>query len=140
VTPAMRFFKRIAEKWFGTWNEGPEPPDRLMNMVFVFALEHPHATRGDWIRFSIEHAAEAYRSAYTRGVEYAERTPVEPGTPPDKIADAVDPNWRWGDEVDLTNLNESGMVRDEVPPEYVLMREHVEHMRQREAERRRRNG
>jgi hypothetical protein len=139
MTPVLKFIKRLTEKWFGEWSEGPDPPDRIMNMVFVFALEHPHATRGDWIRFSIEHAAEAYRSAYQRGVEWVERDPAgtRPDIPPEVIADQLDPNWRWGDEVDLSGMNLDKMVRDETPPEHVLMAEHIEYMKKRAKERRR---
>lgn len=139
MTPLVRFARNLVEKWFGTFNEGPDPPDRIMNMVFVFALEHPHATRGEWIRFAIEHAGESYRSAYVRGVEYAERdeTLRNPNVPPEIIADQMDPNWRWGDEVDISGIEIDRMVIDETPSEHVIMAEHIAYLRKRAKEQKR---
>jgi hypothetical protein len=95
ATPLVRFFRRMAEKLFGTWKEGIEPPDRLGDMVITFANMHPHATRQDWVVFATFHAREAYRSGYLRGVEYAEREDDEPGLDPDVLMDAMNgPSWR----------------------------------------------
>ena len=103
MTPFVRWLRNAWQRSIGAFYEGPEAPDRLRAMVIVFANTFPNATRGEWVRFAVEHASECYRSGYMRGVEYAERDPEGwmPGVPPESIADALDPDWRWSDPVDL---------------------------------------
>lgn len=98
------FVRRSWEKLVGQFYEGPEPPDRIADMVVFFANSNPHATRLDWVTFCTEHAREVYKSGYVRGMENAERDPDDPPVDPDVIADAIDPNWRWIDGgIILTN-------------------------------------
>lgn len=96
MTPFARWLRSKAEKWIGTFYEGPEPPDRIDQLVAAFVEMYPNATRGEWIKFAIEHGREAYRSGYQRGAEYTERTDDwHPQVPPEVVADAIDPDWRW---------------------------------------------
>ena len=108
MTPLVRWFRNIRERIFGSFYDGPEPPDRLAQMVIAFALTNPQATRFDWTRFAIEHARECYRAGYTRGYEYIERDPDERAIltqlDPDALADALDPDWRWSPELDLNGI------------------------------------
>ena len=91
-----RWLVKAAEKFAERYHEGPEPPERLKEMVIVFANLHPRATREEWAAFASNHAAEAYRSGYARGREWAEREEYrDPEIDPEVIADAHDPNWRW---------------------------------------------
>lgn len=90
-----KFVRRTWEKFTGSWNEGPEPPDRLADMAVYFANVNPHATRLDWVRFATEHAREAYKSGFLRGFENSERDPEDSEVDPDILADAYDSNWRW---------------------------------------------
>lgn len=95
MTPFLSFVKRAAEKIFGEWYEGPNPPERLLAMVEAFAKAYPHATRGEWIGFAAEQAREAYKAGWVRGIEYVERDPDwHPDLPPEIIADMLDPDWR----------------------------------------------
>ncbi len=85
----------MTEKLFDRFYEGPEPPDRLGDMVIAFANMYPSATRLDWVQFASEHARECYRSGYLRGFEYAEREPDEPEVDPDELMDALEGRaWR----------------------------------------------
>lgn len=117
MTPFLKFIKSGLERTFGKYYEGPEAPDRIRKMVAAFAAEHPRATRQEWIDFACEHACEAYKSGYVRGFEYVERDPdmFRKDLPPEVIADMLDPNWRWGDEVDPF----TGDVREVVPDERI---------------------
>lgn len=93
--------KRWATKKLETvldrYYEGPEPPERLTQLVLAFVELYPHATRADWMRFAIDFGKECYRSGYQRGAEYVERAPEtwRPDMPPEMVADALDPDWRW---------------------------------------------
>lgn len=125
MTPFLKLLRNANERLFGKYYEGPDPPERLAEMVIVFANEHPRATRGDWIEFACKHAGEAYRSAYVRGVEWTERDTARfPDIPPDVIVDAIDPDWRWRKGVTVEgNLME--VVPDEWPEE-MIMREQMD--------------
>lgn len=101
MTPLLRFVKRFWEKTTGAWYEGPEPPERLREMVLTFANLHPHATRAEWAEFATKHAGEAYRSGYQRGWEEVERDPSWKKLSPDQVAAEVDPDWRWAPAVEL---------------------------------------
>lgn len=69
-----RWWRRLVDKARGRFYEGPEPPDRLGQMVSVFAAMYPRATVADWIQFASGHAEECYRSGFIRGVEYRTRS------------------------------------------------------------------
>lgn len=105
MTPVVRWFRNLREKLFGKFYEGPEPPERIGEIVIVYANTFPAATRADWVRFAADHAREAYRAGYVRGVEYIERDPEErvilTQLDPDVVADALSPDWRWSPEVEL---------------------------------------
>jgi hypothetical protein len=113
VTRAGLFLRRSVERFFNRWHEGPQPPKRLLVIVEDFAEEHPAATRAEWARFATEHAAEAYRSGFVRGVEHVERDPDPfPYPKPEQVADDIFPGWRESEPVILFP-NES--VNDEEP-------------------------
>jgi hypothetical protein len=97
VTALKRWLSRRAEKFLDKYYEGPEPPQRISDLVIEFANLYPTATRSQWLRFATEHAREAYRAGYQRGYEYVERDPdfFRTDLPPDMIADMHDPDWRW---------------------------------------------
>lgn len=108
MTPLVRWFRDIRERLFGKYFDGPEPPDRLSQMVIAFAQTNPQATRFDWTRFAIDHARECYRAGYTRGYEYTERDPDERAIisqlDPDLIATALDPDWKWSAELNINGI------------------------------------
>lgn len=89
----VRWLQRTRDRLLGVWNEGPEPPERLAEIVQTFAEQHPHATRGDWIRFTTSQLGEVWTQAWLRGFEHAERDPDT--FDPDELATALDPDWRW---------------------------------------------
>lgn len=99
----MKWLRKLAEKYAETYYEGPHPPARLSQMVVYFANLYPHATRQEWIAFAQGHAEECYRSGYSRGEEWAERDEDAqiPSGQPEAIADALDPDWRWRDSIEL---------------------------------------
>jgi len=81
----------------GTWDEGPEPPARLREMVLLFAEAHPRATRREWADFAARHAGECYRTGYARGFEASVRDDDQKpwlADMPERVADQVDPGWR----------------------------------------------
>lgn len=92
----VRWMQRTRDKLFGVWNEGPEPPARLEQIVLTFAEQHPSATRREWIEFSKGQLEEIWRTAWLRGFEHAERSP-DPDFDPEEIANALDPDWKWRD-------------------------------------------
>lgn len=113
MTPVGRWFRNVRERIFGSFFDGPEPPERLSQMVIAFAQTNPQATRFDWARFAIDHARECYRAGYTRGVEYIERDPDErvllAQLAPEALASAIDPDWQWSPELTM-----DGIPKDEV--------------------------
>lgn len=113
MTPLLAWAKRTAEKWFGTWNEGPTAPERLREMVVYFANQHPRATRAEWAELASSLAAEAWEAGWRRGYEHVERSPDwRPDVPPEVLADWVtgDDSWRWQEGIRLEGP-------DRVPPE-----------------------
>jgi len=106
----MKWLRKAAEKYLERYKEGPEPPERLREMVVAFANTHPNATRMRWVEFAAEHAGEAYRSGYTRGYEYVERVPElwRPDIPPEDLADMIDPDWKWQEGIQLTPGRDPG--------------------------------
>jgi len=96
VTALSRWLRRSVERALNRYDEGPDAPSRLMDMVVDFANDNPHATRAEWTAFAGAHAAECYRAGWTRGAEYVERVPElwRPDVPPEAMADALDPDWR----------------------------------------------
>lgn len=95
MTPFVRWLRKLREKTLGTFFEGPEPPKRLRDLAIMFAETHPNATREAWVEFAGNHAEEAYKLGYVRGIEYTERAPEiwEPDISPEAMADAIDPEW-----------------------------------------------
>lgn len=99
MTPFARWLRRQWERLVGRYHEGPEAPDRLREMVLLFANAHPIATRQEWVDFAAGHAAQAYQSGYVRGWERSERDPdAQPWreAPPEEVADRMSPGWRDG--------------------------------------------
>ena len=105
MTRFVRWLRKLRDKWFGRWDEGPAPPMRLTETVVMFTNLHPTASRAEWTRFAIEFARECYRSGYIRGYEHVERDPefVEKlkAANPDALANALDPDWRFSPPVQL---------------------------------------
>ena len=138
MTPFQKLVRRVVERWRRTYYEGPEPPARLGEMVVDFANHNPHATRQEWIEFGRFHAAECYRSGFTRGAEWAERDfgSRMPDVSPERIADAQDPDWEWSPNILL--VGSTGDVVLEVNDEEKLAREHREQYERMLLERNRR--
>lgn len=96
MTPLVRWLRDVRDRYLGRFYEGPEPPERLGQIVLAFAAAHPRATRAEWMAFAEAHAQEAYRSGYVRGYEWTQRDlHARPDVPPEVIADEADPDWRW---------------------------------------------
>lgn len=112
MTPLVRLLKRWVEVLFGEWREGPEPPQRLREMVLLFAAAHPRATRREWLEFAAGHAGECYRTGYVRGYEATFRDDDEQPwrrVSPEQLADEIDPGWRQRqDDVVLDVVAASG--------------------------------
>jgi len=96
-TPVVRWLRRVKEKLFGTFEEGPQLPKRLSEVVVAFANAYPKATRADWVRLSQEHGRICYQAGYQRGYEHVERTAdfFAGKVPPDVVANHLDPDWKW---------------------------------------------
>ncbi len=96
MTPLRKWLVAKAEKFAERHYEGPNPPERLDQLIIEFAKLYPRATRADWVRMAVEHGRECYKAGYTRGVEYVERDKDwHPVVPPEVLADMHDPDWRW---------------------------------------------
>jgi hypothetical protein len=124
MTPFLKLLRNGWQKLTERYYEGPVPPARFGEVAALFANDHPDATRLDWVMFASEHARRAYREGFLRGMEYTERDPEELRAlrtlDPESLADALDPDWRSSDPVQLTLPQDS-------PPEYVRTeREEVE--------------
>lgn len=92
---ARKWLRQRFEKWAGSFYDGPRPPEeRLRQQATDFANMYPHATRAMWVKFASGLAEEVWRSAYLQGVEWAERENMGTLPDPDKIMDAIDPEWR----------------------------------------------
>jgi hypothetical protein len=126
--------RRLLERAAGAIDDGPEPPDRLAEMVVAFANDNPHATRAEWVAFSAQHAAECWRSGYRRGFENVEL----PEQDPDRVADELDPNWRWSPDIRL--VGDAGAVVLEENDEQELVASEVRAYQQWVQDRNRRRG
>ncbi len=125
MTPLVRWLRKVGEKWINKFYEGPEPPDRLYELVIAFSNLHPEATRGDWIRFATGHAGECYRSGYTRGYEWAEREESSDYyTTPETIADGLDPDWRWSPDITLQH-DPDEVIGEEVYSDHILLEDQL---------------
>lgn len=99
MIPLKRAFRNLVERARKTFYEGPELPDRFLLLVAEFARRNPRATRREWTEMAVRLAGEAYRSAYVRGYEWAERDldrrdPVED---PEAAAEREGHGWEWRD-------------------------------------------
>lgn len=101
MTPLMRWLKKQWETHLGTWEEGPEPPERLRKMAEVFAAANPRASVGDWVEFAALHAGSAYQQGYARGYERTER---------------IGPEWEHPDEAAAALARMEGDVEGDAPP------------------------
>ncbi len=97
LTRLAKFIRELARRLVGELYDGPGAPRRLRKYVEDFADLHPHATRDDWITYTIEFANESYRSGYVRGYEDSVRVDLDLGPSPEMVADAMDPAWRDDD-------------------------------------------
>jgi len=115
VTPLKKLVVTAMEKIIGRYYEGPEPPAYIDRMVAQFAQDAPKATRAQWTAFALGLAQEAYRTGYTRGYEYTERTDDwHPALPPDVIADMMDSTWK--DDGRGIKLDDPGAIVPDEPP------------------------
>ncbi len=116
MTPLVRWLKKKAEAWLGTYYEGPKAPERLREQVVAFANMYPTATRSQWVEFAGTFAAQSYEAGYLRGIEWVERDPdaFDPNLPPEVIADQIDPDWRWRPMIELERPPNE-VVTDEKP-------------------------
>jgi hypothetical protein len=73
VTRAARWLRRLLERLLDRWAEGPEPPRRIRDEARLFRHQYPDASAGEWERFAVKLAGNAYRDAFVRGVEWDER-------------------------------------------------------------------
>lgn len=97
MTPAARFFRNLLERLLGKYHEGPEPPVRLAEEARLFAVSFPGASSEEWERFASALAAKAYREAWTRGFEWAERDlDAKPKDDPDVLAEELRHAWTIG--------------------------------------------
>lgn len=119
MTPLLRFLRNGAEKLFGRFYEGPEPPEWLAKMVSQFERTYPKATKRQWRELAIGMAAAGYKAGYVQGYERSERDPNEqalPETPPELTADVMDPNWRQAPIFDPELDNPLDDGSDELEP------------------------
>ncbi len=128
MTILSRWIARRAENYLKTFYEGPEPPLRIADLAIEFANLYPTATRAQWLRFTTEHAREAYRSGYQRGFEYVERDPdffVRHDRTPEMVADQIDPDWRWRPVDRGIMVPEPDAVPKDEPDEYEETLRHI---------------
>ena len=97
MTPLAKFVRNVVQRAAGVFHEGPNAPERLGEQVLDFANENPKATRKQWADFARAMASQAWREGFVRGWEHGERDPDPPwkNLPPELVADAHDPDWRW---------------------------------------------
>lgn len=123
----MKWLRKAREKYLGTFYEGPDPPERLREMVIDFANHHPRATRVEWVDFAAGIADECFRSGYVRGYDYTERTPDwRPDVPPEVLADWIDPTWKWQHGISLETPK--GIPLEEQDQESDIMKRQVDEM------------
>lgn len=124
-----RWLSSLLDRARGRYREGITPPIRLLQAVEVFAHMNPRATQEDWIRFAARHAAESYRSGYTRGLEWRNRAPelAEPSTAWSVIeSDQRRHDWTWSDlapsdeQLKQMVLKHSDAIENLSPEERVL--------------------
>lgn len=110
MTPLARWFRNTLQKLAGVYYEGPEPPSRCGEVVALFSNQYPDAVKSDWVGFAAEHARASFREGWLRGFEYTERDPEEQkairNANPEVMADALDPDWRTSDPVQLFEPDE----------------------------------
>lgn len=112
-------FERLTARFY----EGPEPPPRLRDEVLMFRLMQPNASVAAWVEFAIGLAEQSYRSGFTRGFAWHERSLAEqrPDSP-ERIADAEANAWSLADNnPELRAALDSGVDPNDplagVPPE-----------------------
>jgi hypothetical protein len=127
VTPLLKFIRDAGEKLFGKFYEGPSTPERFKLLAIEFANAHPAASRKQWVEFAQRLAETTYRAGYVRGWESTTRDVDAPWRklPPELVADAQDPDWRWrpalGDEL----VNPEDLVAEEIPAAPIDPRKHA---------------
>jgi hypothetical protein len=86
MTPFMRTLRNFVERWLGSFDQGPEAPEEVRDIIVEFANMNPEATRREWVEFSERQAAEAYRVGWLRGYNFQEEEWSQPGRSPDDWA------------------------------------------------------
>lgn len=98
-----RWARSFFEKRVGSFYEGPQPPERLIQEARAYAHLHPNATIVEWADFAANLAKQSWREGWTRGYEHVERdeNPYRDDLPPDVVADLLDRSWRESDPIAL---------------------------------------
>lgn len=94
-----RFFRKLAEWYLDRPKPGPTIPGHYEIIVTDFANFNPRATRGEWHRFALSLANNAYTEGYWAHAR--EEVEIDTGKP-DIVASQLDPDWREH-VVDLEN-------------------------------------
>ncbi len=119
MTPFVRLLRNVWERLFGKFYDGPEPPERLTQMVQLFMIAHPFATRQQWAQFASKHSGETYKSGYVRGFEWAERDLDRKPTDHLEVMQHLEAHgWSWENAHLLDtrgNANDSVVLDEEDP-------------------------
>jgi hypothetical protein len=93
-TPFVKGLRKLSEKLLGTWAEGGDLPKRYAQLAATHAKGSPNP---EWEAFAVRLAESAWKDAYTRGVQYAERL-VEykvAKNDPDAMAALIEASENW---------------------------------------------
>lgn len=97
MTRLGRLFRNLVERLLGRYYEGPEPPRSIGDEVRMFCHFYPTASRRQWEAFALRLAGNAYRSGFTRGLEWQERGWEGPAIDPERLAEVEAHDWSLAD-------------------------------------------
>jgi len=106
-----RFFFKLYQRFRGTFYEGPDPPNRILEETVTFSQLYPDATRKQWIAFTVGLARFFYKAGYLRGFEWAERDISKFPEKSNPILKAAEEDPNWG----VMTLEDTP-VRDDLQP------------------------
>lgn len=93
-----RTFRKLVEKYAGTYYEGPTPPKRLAERVKMFQLYYPDASQDRWALFALTLATNCYKEGFTRGYDWTERGWEGPVMPPEQVAELQAHDWSLAEQ------------------------------------------